>query len=199
MIKNLFYIIRLASPADYPAILALSEANQAGSLSPDERGQGFLSARFSLEQLAVLAKDMGILVACEGERVLGFLCALRLDWGERPPILQSMVAAFGEQRFRGRPLAEQRLFIYGPVCIDRPFRGRGVLRGLFQGLCRELRGRCEVGVAFVSAQNPHSLSAHTSGLGMERVGGFTHGGLDYHTLAFATEEGPGCAPGPSQG
>lgn len=175
---------RPALPDDYQGILDLAEAYQFQNLSPEERLQGFLSARFSLAQIAAMAEDLGIFIACEHGRIEGFLCASRFDWPETPPIIQSMFAAFDHLQFQGRLLSSQRVFLYGPVCIDLPFRGKGLLRGMFQCLNRTLAGRYEAGAVFVAADNPHSMDAHIRGLGMEAVGEFVHAGLSYHILAF---------------
>lgn len=77
-----------------------------------------------------------------------------------------------------------RVFIYGPVCIDRAYRGRGLLRGLYETLRREVAGRYDIGVAFVADDNPRSLRVHVDGLGMGDVGEFVFWGKQYHILAF---------------
>ena len=48
----------------------------------------------------------------------------------------------------------------------------------------DLAGQFDVGVAFVSRSNPHSLDAHTAGLGMTEVGDFELMGNVYVILAF---------------
>ncbi|WP_005034839.1 GNAT family N-acetyltransferase [Holophaga foetida] len=176
--------LRRALPSDYSGVLELSVSYHAQSLSPAERSRGFLSARFSLEQITAMAEDLGIIVACDQGRVLGLLCASRFDWGDTPPIIRSMSATFDRVIFQGQPLSAQRKFLYGPVCIDLPFRGQGLLRRMFLRLNQELEGSFEVGVVFVAADNPHSMEVHTKGLGMQPVGEFTHAGLRYHILAY---------------
>jgi hypothetical protein len=45
--------------SDYPALLALQEANLRDNLTPDQRSEGFLSARFSRDQFATMNADVG--------------------------------------------------------------------------------------------------------------------------------------------
>ncbi len=71
-------IFRRATPSDYSGIVDLAAANHRDSLTLDEQRQGFLSARFSLGQVAAMAEDLGIVVAVAEERVAGFMCASRL-------------------------------------------------------------------------------------------------------------------------
>jgi len=86
--------------------------------------------------------------------------------------------------FEGRPLRAFNSYIYGPVCIGREYRGRGLLRGLYEAQKKDLAGQFEIGVAFVSRSNSHSLSAHVAGLGMSEAGDFEVRGNVYATLAF---------------
>jgi predicted GNAT superfamily acetyltransferase len=175
---------RRARPEDFPGILRIQSANQIANLSSEEREQGFLSAQFSLEQIAAMAGDLGIIVAAESGTVLGFLCGFRCDFNTGSPVIAGMLETFAGVRFDGKPLSASKTFIYGPVCIDRPFRGRGLLHGLYEAQKRELAGQFDVGVAFVSRSNPHSLKAHVAGLGMTEVGEFEVKGNVYVTLAF---------------
>ncbi len=175
---------RRAVPDDFPGILRLQSANYIGNLRPQERAEGFLSAEFTPGQVAEMALDPGIIVASDAGSVLGYLCGSRPDFDHRSPVLARMAESFDRVRYEGRPLSSYKAFHYGPVCIDRSRRGRGLLRGLYQALKREVAGRFEVGVAFVARDNPHSLKAHVTGLGMVEVGEFEVKGRVYAILAF---------------
>lgn len=175
---------RRAEARDFAGILALQSANFIGNLSAEERREGFLSAEFTLEQVAAMAGDIGIVVASDSGSVLGYLCGFRCDFDHGSPVIAKMLECFDRVRFEGKPLGAQRSFIYGPVCIDRARRGRGLLRGLYEALKREVAGRYDVGVAFVARSNPHSLRAHVAGLGMAEVGEFEVKGNVYAILAF---------------
>jgi len=143
-----------------------------------------LSAEFTLSQISAMADDLGIAVARSGDRVIGYMCASRVDLTPRPPILDAMLKCLETAVFRGRHVAETQMFIYGPVCIDEAFRGQEVLKRLFGQLTASLAGRFDMGVAFVAAGNARSLAAHTRRLGMEKVGKFEHNGNEYLAIAF---------------
>ena len=136
-----------------------------------------------------MAGDLGIVVAVESGSVLGFLCGFRCDFNTGSPVIARMLETFRGVKFDGKPLSEWKTFIYGPVCIDRPHRERGLLHGLYDALKKEVTGQFEVGVAFVSRDNPHSLKAHVAGLGMTNVGEFEVRGNLYVTLAFEVPSG----------
>jgi len=175
---------RRAQPQDFSAILKIQSANYVGNLSAEERREGFLSAEFTPEQVAEMVGDLGIIVAGDSESVLGYLCGFRCDFNHQSPVIAKMLEAFDSVEYEGKPLSSYRLFIYGPVCIDRPHRRRGLLRGLYEALKQEVTGQFEVGVAFVARNNPHSLRAHVDGLGMAEVGEFEVKGNVYVILAF---------------
>jgi hypothetical protein len=173
-----------ATSEDLPGILSLQEANHIARLSAEECRGGFLSARFSMAQFAAFASDLGIVVAREKERIIGFMCASRHDFDSGSPIVESMLAGLEGLSLGGRELSRDRICIYGPVCIAADQRGRGVLRRLFHALKAELAGKCANGAAFIARNNPHSFDAHVHGLGMVKIGSFAHGGKMYDIVAF---------------
>jgi len=95
-----------------------------------------------------------------------------------------MLDTFDLVTFDGHPLRSYRSYIHGRVCIRRDYRRRGLLRGLYEAQKQDLAGQFDIGVAFVSRSNPHSLDAHIGGLGMTEVGDFELMGNVYVILAF---------------
>lgn len=178
-------LFRRITDSDYPGVLALQEANLFDNLSPAERESGFLSARFSREQFARMDADVGVMVAVDGGQTAGYLCASGIEFNRQFPILAAMLAKFDETSFQGRLLTARTVLIYGPVCVARTHRGRGVLRGLYGQLQAVAAGRFDCGAAFVAESNSRSLAAHIDGLGMLRAGEFVFKDKGYCILAFA--------------
>ena len=178
------FVFRRARPPDYPAILRLQSENFIANLSQEERTEGFLSAEFSREQVAKLAEDLGTSIATIDAKVVAFLCAFRSEFDHGSPVIAKMLDTYPLVTFDGKPLSSYNSYIYGPVCIDRAYRRRGALRGLYEAQQQDLAGQFDIGVAFVSRSNPHSLNAHIAGLGMTAVGDFELMGNVYVILAF---------------
>ncbi len=179
--------IRRAIPEDYPGICELAAANYEQNLSPTDRRQGFISARYTLQQIDNIASDLGIIVAIDNDRVVGFACASRLDSDKQPPIVKRMISEFERIYFKGRPLLDYAIFVYGPACLDTSCRGRGFLREIYLGIKRETTGKYDLGVTFIDEDNPRSMNAHAKSLGMSEVGRFTHGERSYCILVFRVE------------
>jgi predicted GNAT superfamily acetyltransferase len=176
--------VRRAIPEDCSGIIRLQNANLITNLSAEERKGGFLSAEFTCRQFEEIANDVALIVASEKGQVLGFLCAATCDYYYQFPLLATMVRSYDRVLFGGKTLSSYNSFIYGPVCINKSHRGRGLLRGLYQTLLKEVGGQYEVGSAFVSKDNPHSLAAHVNGLGMTNAGEFEFRGRHYDIVTF---------------
>ena len=58
--------IRLAAQTDLPAVRDLLGALYIDNLSDAERAQGFLSVRFTLEHLAKMVGEAGIVIGADG-------------------------------------------------------------------------------------------------------------------------------------
>jgi predicted GNAT superfamily acetyltransferase len=178
------FVFTRAKPRDYSAILRLQSANFIGNLSIKEQKEGFLSAEFSSQQVTEIAEDLGTTIAVWDGAVVAFLCAFRNEFNHGSPVIAKMLESYDRVEFDGKSLSSYNSYVYGPVCIDRAYRRRGLLRGLYEAQKQELAGRFEVGVAFVSRTNPHSLHAHVAGLGMNAVGDFELNGNVYAILVF---------------
>ncbi len=169
------------------AVLQLQEANLKDNLSAAETEHGFLSARFNAQQFLEMRADVTVVVAREAGEVAGYLCGSTLAYNRQFPILAAMADRFPDLSFRGDRLDLQDPLIYGPVCVGRPWRGQGVLRGLYGALRRAAAPRFRVGVCFVAADNPRSLRAHILGLGMEPLGDFGFAARTFRILGFPVE------------
>lgn len=180
--------IARADESDYQGILDLQSRYFVGNLSGEERKEGFLSAEFARAQIVAMASDLGIVVCREAMRVVACMCASRLDFAPRPPIIDAMFRSIENEALRRKLLTEGSTFVYGPVCIDREYRHKGLLLLMFSALKKDLADRFEFGVCFVAVENHHSFETHTLGLGMTEVAIFEHGGKQHHTLAFTVRQ-----------
>jgi predicted N-acetyltransferase YhbS len=176
---------RPATAADAPAIAALANQHTHQQLSAEARQGGFLTGQFAAPALAAMLASVPGQVGYERAELVGFIVNSRLPAERYPPLVQQISALLPTLLYRGRPLADYQWFFYGPVLVQPAYRGRGVLRQLFEANRRTLAGRYEVGVAFIAAENAASLHVHTQKLGLEVVGSLDFEGAGYVVLAFA--------------
>ena len=175
---------RRACSSDYEGMVKLQHANFINNLSAAEALDGFLSIEYTEEQFEEINNDAGIAVAIKDGELAGYLCGASCGYSKQFPILNAVVQQFSNSAIQKRGMTETNTFVYGPVCIDRSFRGSGVLQGLYgtiKEIARPRYGHC---VLFISDRNSRSLSAHLR-LGMRDLGKFEFNGKSFHLLCAA--------------
>jgi len=193
-------LFRRLVPQDLPRLLELQEVNHVENLTPEQQKDGFLSARFSMEQFAQMNRDAAVVVADGEGKIVGYACTAGVDFSRQFPVLDAMIATFGHLTYLGMTLIDARVCVYGPVCIDRAWRGRGVLRGLIARIREELAGHFDAAAAFISKTNSRSLAAHVDGLGMTVIGDYAFESKRYWIVAFSIPSAhPACGIGSQQG
>ena len=165
-------------------ITRIIQENLVWNLSESEREDGFLSVDLAADQVIRFNESIPIIVGELEKSLVGFLMGSTLSESPQIPILARMFDCYNSVRFDGRFLSDYRSYVYGPVCVDRAYRGQGVLEKLFSECRTQLADRFEVGVLFISAENQRSIAAHRRKLGMELVGAFEFNQQTFHVLAF---------------
>jgi len=183
-------IFRRFCPDDLPEIMRIQSANLIPNLSRAEQTDGFLSAEFSPDQFVHMDREIPLIVADCGSRLGGYLCGCSLASCAKVPLLAHMAALLPATMYRSKPVNQYGAFIYGPVCVDRPMRGKGILEGLFRAYKDQLAGKFDIGILFVSLDNPRSLRAHIHKLGMTKLRNFSFNDRDYALLVFDLGSSP---------
>ena len=104
------YAISLATPDDFPGILALQEPNL-----PDSGGS--LSVRLTEDWFKQAVADKSFVVGRRDDKVVGYVLGTSLAAKAHVPIIQAMLRAFP-------PLPN--CYLYGPVCVAETERGKGL-------------------------------------------------------------------------
>ncbi len=188
MLTDIHY--RRAANSDFPQILALQAQNLRWNLDEERQQQGFLSVEYGEDDLAAINNGLGIYVALEGERLLAYAMAETREFAGQVPLIAHMASRFPDAAFRDRGVTQLRHFIYGPVCIDRAARGRGLLNGLLQAMSSALSAHFDIGIAFIAQSNIHSYHAHVRKNGMAVIDEFEFDSRRFWTVAFALNESP---------
>lgn len=175
---------RRAAPSDFAQILVLQAQNLRWKLDDAQQQQGFLSVEYAEEDLAAINDGLGIYVAMEGDRLLAYAMAESKEFAGGVPLIAHMASRFSGATFEDQPVSSLRYFIYGPVCIDRAARGRGLLKGLLQVMSAALSAHFELGIAFIAQSNIHSYHAHVGSNDMTVIDEFEFDGRRFWTVAF---------------
>jgi hypothetical protein len=176
--------LRVATGADAPAIAELANRYTYQQLSAAERQGGFLTGSFAGPALQAMLASAPGQVAYHGPELVGFVLNSRLAPDRYPPLVQEIGSLLPTLQYRQRAVADYRWFFYGPVLVKQAYRGRGLLRQLFEASQREVAGRFDLGIAFIAEENVASLRVHTQKLGLELVGTLAFQGMAYAILVF---------------
>jgi L-amino acid N-acyltransferase YncA len=154
-----------ASEADLDGIVELQAANQA------DRG-GALSASFPRVRIAEMMREMPVIVARRGGRIVGFLMTGTRAMTADVPILGAMLAAYA---------GASDAYVYGPICVAAEERGQGLAQAMFSELRRLVPAR--EGILFIRRDNLASLRAHEK-MGMREVASFLYSGREFAVLSY---------------
>lgn len=169
---------------DLAGILALQEANLRDNLDEQQQREGYLSIGFTGDQFQAFHDDLAVVIARDEGQVIAYCCVSSAAFNAQFPILDQIIAQLPGYRVPGNTGAPAlaSACIWGPACIDKVYRGTGVLDKLFDRAATLARqagyGFC---FSFVSRGNPRSLTAHLK-LPFREVGAVTHNGNEFAVI-----------------
>ena len=160
------FVFRRAQPPDFPAIFGCNPKTSLPIFLRRSGKKGFFRRSFRASRSPSFWQNLGTAIAAADAKVVGFLCAFRNEFNHGSPVIAKMLDTYDLVTFDGKPLNYYNSYIYGPVCIDRVYRRRGLLRGLYEAQKQELAGavqrRCGV---CLTQQSPFSECSHRPGWG----------------------------------
>ena len=170
---------------DIDGILSLQGKYLFSKLSEEERKSGFVTTPFTIGQIEEIIKQNGIFVAKnEEDLIIAYAFAGSWKYFEQWEIFNFMVSRFPKLSFNGNKITTENSFQYGPVCIDKNYRGNGVLNLIFEEMRIEFYKKYPISVTFINKVNVISEKAHTRKLGWEIIDEFEFNNKNYIGLAF---------------
>ncbi len=176
-------ISRAANQSDIPGIRALQERYLHRSLSAEERKSGFVTTPFTEEQIADRVENDGLFITEDKDQIIAYVFAGKWDFFERWPIFPYMTSRFPDLNYKNFEISTSATFQYGPVCVDKKYRGKGVFNETFETMRLEWLREFPLSITFINAINSVSVRAHTK-LGWEEIDQFQFNGNKYLSLAF---------------
>jgi predicted GNAT superfamily acetyltransferase len=82
------------------------------------------------------------------------------DFADHIEILKPMFHQFNTVLFQNKKLTKHRYFVMGQICIAKPFRGKGLFRGLYDRMKMQMQKDFDFVVTEVDKLNTRSLKAH---------------------------------------
>lgn len=181
----------------FAQILDLQRRYHADALPPDvHAAEGFVYARHTASLLRRMTAELPQAIALDRGGVVGYCLAMPLSMRGELPELVPMFEHFARCTYRGRPLAGMRYFVGGQVCVDRAYRGQGLMGRLYQHVGQTAPAAFELCVTEVAVRNPVSVRAHLR-IGFEEISRYSDGREDWVVVAWPI--GRQVVPAPPRG
>jgi predicted GNAT superfamily acetyltransferase len=150
---------------DLLQIIDLQQQNLAVNLSSANiSSQGFVTVCHSLEQLRKMNAIEQHRIAKENGRVIAYLLAMTAASKEDIPILFPMFEIFKRIIYKEKPVTAYKYIVVGQVCVDKNYRGQGVLDHCYADYRLQFKERYDFAITEIAITNQRSMRAH------ERIG-----------------------------
>jgi hypothetical protein len=161
---------------DLEGILSLQRANLASNIPAEERAsQGFVTVVHSLADLRKLNQTERHIIAKDGEKVIAYLLAMTAAAKEDIPVLKPMFELFDKITLHALPVSTYPYIVVGQVCVDKAFRGRGVLDNCYLTYRQTFQSKFRFAITEIATRNTRSLAAHKR-IGFAEVHRYTAAG-----------------------
>jgi hypothetical protein len=159
----------------FEQILELQRQNLFTAISEEEQAQqGFVFAEHTVPLLKKMASHLPQVIAVSHGRVVGYNLAMPVAMKNEMPSLVPMFTQFERSEYRGKPLPAYNFMVGGQVCVDKGFRGQGLLSRLYHETRNRVYPDYQLCVTEIAVRNDVSLRAHLK-MGFEVVSTYHDG------------------------
>ena len=174
---------------DIEKILELHFKYQIDSINEEDKKDGFITTAFTKEQIKeLITLEQGIFVAIENEKVIAYVMSASWNFWSRWPMFAFMIEDLKNIEYKGKRLSVENSYQYGPVCVDKEYRGKGILEKLFEFARINMSKKYPILVTFINKINQRSYQAHTKKIGLEVIKEFSYNNNNYYELVYDTSK-----------
>ena len=161
MIKSKIIYTRSTTVVELSEILALQKVNLKENITENEmNNQDFLTVSHTLQDLKTLNNYENHLIVKDGEKVIGYILAMTAYSKHDIPILVPMFEIFDKINYMGRLISAYNYIVIGQVCIDKNYRGQGILYHAYEAYRKNFSGKYEFAITEIATRNTHSIHVH---------------------------------------
>lgn len=176
--------LQIAEIADITGVLKLQERYLVANLTEQEKSGGFVTTPFTVAQLTDVIDQKGLFLAKHHDEIIAYCFAASWQYFEQWPIFAHMIALFPDWSFQNEVITVDNSFQYGPICIDIPWRGKGIINVLVEFMRQNMVERYPIAVTFINKINVPSFKAHTEKLDWKVIAEFGFNQNSYFVLAL---------------
>lgn len=180
--------LKIADLDDIEETLKLHQKYQVDFIAEADKVDGFVTTPFSKEELeALIEKEQGLFIAKNDEKVVAYVMAASWQFWSAWPMFAYMIEHMEQDEYLGQKLTVDNSYQYGPICIDKKYRGTRLLEGIFDFARTYMAKRYPILVTFINKINTRSYMAHKK-LGLEVVKEFKYNSKNYYELCYDTSK-----------
>ncbi len=174
-----------ASIHDIPSIVKLQEKYHVSTIKKEDKADGFVTTLFTKDQFEeLILSENGLSIAVDGDSIVAYAMAASWHYWSAWPIFAYMIEDLPNIEFAGQTLSITNSYQYGPICIEKRYRGTKVLPNIFEFSRRTMMDKYPIMATFINIQNPRSYVAHTDKLGLRVIKTFEFNNNEYYFLAY---------------
>jgi len=182
MIENISF--EVAKNTDIEGVLALQELYLVSNMNEEEKASGFVTTPFSVEQLKEVIRQDGLFIAKDSQKIIAYIFAASWEYFSQWAIFNHMTPMLPKLSFKDFKMTDANTFQYGPICIGKKYRGKGLINPFFDFMRIHLLKKFPVGITFINKTNIPSQIAHIEKLKWSVIGDFLFNNNTYFILAY---------------
>lgn len=180
---------RNAAIGDIYGVSQLQKKYHILTISEEDKPDGFVTTLFSDDQFKeLIEKERGLAIACDGDKVVAYAMAASWQYWSAWPLFQHMINDLPNTKYHDTLLSTENSYQYGPICIDKQYRGTQVLPNLFEFSRLQMKDRYPILITFINQINGRSYRAHVDKLGLEVIKTFDFNNNHYYELGYDTSK-----------
>jgi len=180
---------KIATIEDIAGVLTLHAKYHVDTILDKDKNDGFVTTPFTHKLLVELIQDeTGLFIVKDQNQIVAYVMSASWQFCSKWPMFQYMISKLNKVKYKGVTLTIENSYQYGPICIDKDYRGTGVLETLFEYAMIEMSKRYSFLVTFVNKKNPRSVKAHVEKLGLDFLKDFEYNNNHYIELVCVTSK-----------
>ena len=177
------FVYRIAKTSDIPSIKEIHKKYHISTISDEDKKSGFVTTNFTDEQLSRLINEKGFFVCLQKDKVIGYVTSASWDFWKEWPMYQHMISELPNLKYKD-VINVSNSYQYGPVCVDKEYRGLGIIEKLFDISVMEMGKRYNYIITFINKANSRSFFVHTKKLKFEVINEFVYNMKKYYELIY---------------
>ena len=182
MIENIQF--EVAKNSDIEGVIALQSIYLVSNMTEEEKASGFVTTPFSIEQLQEVIRQEGLFIAKDDGKIIAYIFAASWQYFSQWAIFNHMTPMLPALSFSHFEMTDLNTFQYGPICIDKKYRGKGLINPFFDFMRIHLMKRFPVSITFINKTNMPSQKAHIEKLKWAVIGDFEFNNNNYFILGY---------------